>query len=122
MSRDLALKKLEKESKELNSKSGPVQAMKAAVYDALVMFCVQDEEFAQAVVQGGSFADCMAAVAKDVGSAISDLDAYRRAVRFYFPGADIRFQMRINLCADAEAAQAQKHRDKPKVLDLFELM
>lgn len=124
MSRDFALKKLEKESAELNSKSGPIQAMKAAVYDALVMFCVQDEEFAQAVLQGGSFADCMAAVAKDVGSAISDLDAYRRAVRFYFPGADIRFQMTLNLCASVEDGPepAPERPDKPKVLSLFDLM
>lgn len=42
-------------------------AMKSAVRDALLKFCRQNEEFAQAVVQGGSFKDCMAAVAKGVG-------------------------------------------------------
>ena len=39
-------------------------AMKSAVRDALLEFCRQNEEFAQAVVQGGAFPDCMAAVAK----------------------------------------------------------
>lgn len=52
--------------------------MKSAVRDALLEFCRQNEEFAQAVVQGGAFPDCMAAVAKGVGSSISDLEAYRR--------------------------------------------
>ena len=33
--------------------------MKDAVCEALEGFCRQDAEFAQAVVQGGAFADCM---------------------------------------------------------------
>lgn len=39
-------------------------AMKEAVQKALLDFCRQDDEFAQAVVQGGSFTDCMTAVGK----------------------------------------------------------
>ena len=84
-------------------------AMKTAVRDALKDFCRQDEEFAQAVAQGGSFADCMKAVAKNCGSSISDLEAYRRAVRFYFPGAEIRMQMTIDLIGEA----AQQDSGKP---------
>lgn len=76
--------------------------MKEAVCEALVGFCRQDGEFAQAVVQGGTFEDCMKAVAKNCGNAISDLEAFRRAVQFYFPGADVRFQMSVNLCARVE--------------------
>ena len=72
-------------------------AMKSAVRDALKDFCRQDEEFAQAVVQGGTFEDCMKSVAKGVSSSISDLDAYRRAVSFYFDGAKVEFQMKITL-------------------------
>ena len=53
-------------------------AMKNAVCEALDGFCRQDAEFAQAVVQGGTFTDCMKAVAKGCGSAISDLEAFRR--------------------------------------------
>lgn len=123
MSRDqLAIKKLDKELEELKSSSGPIQAMKWAVHDALAIFCLQDEEFAQAVLQGGSFSDCMAAVAKGVGSSISDVDAYRKAVQFYFPGADIRFQMSINLCASVEGEQPEHRHEQPRVLDLFDLM
>lgn len=74
-------------------------AMKEAVQKALLDFCRQDDEFAQAVVQGGSFTDCMTAVGKKVkNGSISDLDAYSTAVGFYFPGAKISFEMRIELC------------------------
>ncbi|MGO5022078.1 hypothetical protein ACTQ4E_03140 [Lawsonibacter sp. LCP25S3_G6] len=72
-------------------------AMKAAVQEALLDFCRQNEEFAQAVAQGGSFKDCMAAVAKGVGNSLSDIEAYRRAVSFYFDGAKINFTMTIQL-------------------------
>lgn len=44
------------------------QAMRSAVRDVLLEFCCKDEEFAQAVVQGGSFAACMTAVAKGVAA------------------------------------------------------
>jgi len=91
-----AKEKLEKGAKEI--KGSKAVAMKVAVKDTLLDFCKQDEEFAQAVVQGGSFADCMAAVAKGVGSSISDLDAYKRAVSFYFPGAAVHMHMTIDLC------------------------
>ena len=97
---DQALEKLDKEYKS-GSYDKYANAMKAAVKKALVDFCRQDAEFSQAVVQGGTFSDCMQAVAKGVGSSISDLEAYRRAVRFYFPGAEIRMQMTIDLIGDA---------------------
>lgn len=57
----------------------------------------RNEEFAQAVVQGGSFQDCMAAVAEGVGRYLSDLEAYRRAASFYFDGAKVNFSMSIQL-------------------------
>lgn len=87
-------------------------AMKSAVRDALLEFCRQNEEFAQAVAQGGSFPNCMAAVAKGVGSALSDLEAYRRAASFYFDGAKVNFSMTIQL----EPAEAEP--DRGILLDL----
>lgn len=99
-----ALKKLEEESAS-GSFDKYAAVMKKAVRDTLEDFCRQDEEFAQAVVQGGSFTDCMKAVAKGCGSGISDLEAYTRAVQFYFPGAKIKMQMSIDLIGDAAAEQ-----------------
>ena len=81
------------------------EVMKKAVHDALLGFCEQNGEFAQAVAQGGAFKDCMKAVAKCVkGSALSDMEAYGAAVRFYFPGADIKVSMSIDLCASVNGA------------------
>lgn len=97
---------------DLKSVSGQKEnAMKAEVSDALMSFCEQEPEFAQAVVQGGSFADCMKSVAKGTGSSISDIEAYRKAVEFYFPGAKVNFKMTIDLIGDAAAPQ----EDKPEV-------
>lgn len=121
---DMAIAKLDKELKQMKGSKNQdriISVMMEAVHDALVEFCRQTEEFAQAVVQGGSFAECMAAVAKGVGSAISDLDAYRRAVQFYFPGADIRVKMTVNLMASVEE-DAPQPAAAPVVLDLFDLL
>ena len=96
-------------------------AMKGAVHQALLDFCRQDREFAQAVVQGGSFADCMKAVGKCVtGNSISDIQAYGAAVKFYFPGAGIDVKMTINLCAEVEKQEESQETgsDKGLILDL----
>ena len=121
---DMAIAKLDKELKQLKGSKNldsKISTMMEAVHDALVEFCRQTEEFAQAVVQGGSFDQCMVAVAKGVGSSISDLDAYRRAVQFYFPGADIRVKMTVNLMASVEE-DAHQSAAAPVVLDLFDLL
>lgn len=91
-----AVEKLEHEYKGENY-DRYAQIMKQSVKQALENFCQQDEEFAQAVVQGGTFENCMKEVAKNCGNGISDLEAFRRAVQFYFRGADVQFQMKINL-------------------------
>lgn len=99
------------------------KAMKKAVLEALDGFCRQDAEFAQAVVQGGTFTDCMKTVAKNCGSAISDLEAFRRAVRFYFPGADVKFHMTVDLCADVGAEPAAPVANAGlKILDLGDFL
>lgn len=90
--------------KKLDPKTATGQkekVMAPAVAAALQDFCRQDAEFAQAVAQGGSFKDCMTAVARGVGGSISDVDAYKKAVQFYFPGAEIRVQMSIDLVGAA---------------------
>lgn len=89
-------------------------AMAGAVAGALRSFCRQSSEFSRAVANGGSFADCMATVAKGVGQSISDVDAYKKAVGFYLPGADIRVQMHIDLGGEA-AAPAPAAEQKPEL-------
>lgn len=107
-----AIKKLE----GVKSVSGKKESvMMEPVREALIGFCRQDEEFAQAVAQGGSFEDCMKAVAKGVGNSISDVEAYKKAVRFYFDGAAIEVQMKIDLCPNRVGAEPQR---EVKVLSL----
>lgn len=111
-----ALERLNKEyGSVMGSKAG---AMKKAVREALESFINQDDEFAQAVAQGGSFADCMAAVEKGVGNSISDMDAYRKAVQFYFKGAEIRMVMEIDLCPN----RVKEKTGSRKVLDLADFL
>lgn len=78
-------------------------AIKTAVRDALLNFAGQDEEFAQAIVQGGSFKDCMTAVCEGITTSISDFEAYSRAAAFFFPGSKVRFEMHIDLVGEADA-------------------
>lgn len=118
---DRALKKLDEEYKAgIFDKYANI--MKKSVKETLTDFCRQDDEFAQAVVQGGSFTDCMKAVAKSCGTGISDLEAYRRAVRFYFPGAEIRFQMTIDLIGDAAGERESAQDTGPMILDFTQFL
>lgn len=102
--------------------------MKASVKATLEDFCRQDEEFAQAVAQGGSFEECMKAVARGCGSGISDLEAYRRAVQFYFPGAEIRWTMTVDLIgaagkeAEAPASTAKDESKAGIILDFTQFL
>lgn len=113
-----AEKKLDEGLKEKMDRYGEV--MKTAVHDALLDFCRQDSEFAEAVAQGGTFKDCMAAVAKGVkGNAISDMEAYGLAVKFFFPGAGIDVKMTINLSESVEKEAEKKGPVMVSLNDFF---
>lgn len=106
---------IDKLGKEINDVKGNFAAdvMKQQVKDALIMFCNQNEEFAEAVLKcDKSFSECMKEVAKDFKQGISDYEAYRRAVKFYFPSAEVEFNMSIRT----------KQRDKILTLNLKDLM
>lgn len=78
-----------------------------AVSDALKSFCDQEPEFEQAILQSDkSFQDCLSEVVKGGGSCLSDIEAYRRAVKFYFSTATVSFRMTIDLSGDNGAAPA----------------
>lgn len=119
-----AKRKLETE-KSSGSYDRYASAMKGLICEKLCIFCKQDGEFAQAVVQGGAFTECMKAVAKGCGAVLPDEEAIRRAVRFYFPGANVKFHMELNLCADVEtetAAAVPVASTGPKILDLEDFL
>ena len=80
--------------------------VKRPVADALISFCRQQEEFAQAVVQSEkTFADCVAHVLKGCGNALSDIEAYRKAVGFWFPGAVVDMVLTIRMSEFEEPAK-----------------
>ena len=90
--------KLEKEMAEIKDSKAEVVAQ--PTLNALIEFCRQESEFAQAIIESSkTFSECCKSVVKGVGNAISDLEVYKKAVQFYFEGADIRFEMKIDPCA-----------------------
>ena len=117
-----AITRLEKEKEKVrDSKSLPVCA---AVVAALSEFCRQEEEFAEAVLQSDKgLIGCMDAVMKGVGpnkSVLSDLEAYQRAVGYFFPGADVKFHMTVDLIGSAAAEEIP--RAQVLDFDLFDLL
>ena len=121
-----AVNKLEEGKKNVSGQKE--KAMALAVAAQLKSFCQQDAEFSQAVAQGGSFADCMKKVAAGTGNSISDLDAYKKAVQFYVPGAEVRMQLTIDLIGKAAgeetatappvAVQPTPVEEKPRIISL----
>lgn len=72
--------------------------VKNAVLRTICKFCEQNAEFKQAIEQSDkSFFDCLTATVKNAGASLEDLDVYKRAVAFYFPGADIKCTMTLDL-------------------------
>ena len=92
-------------------------AMAPSVREALADFCRQDAEFAQAVVQGGGVEDCVKTVLKGVGGSLSDLEAYKRAAAFFFPGCVVTMKLTIAMCEHDVVPAAPQER-KAVVLDL----
>lgn len=87
-------------------------AMKGEVHKALLDFCRQDNEFAQAVAQGGSFSDCMKAVSKCVtGGSISDIQAFGAAVKFYLNNLSISNALRLLELPENEREDFAKAND-----------
>ena len=103
-----ALDKLEEGAREkITDRYGSV--IKTYVHSALAGFCKQNESFAQAVINGGTFAECIKYCTEGIGgnTGISDIDIYRRAVQFYFPGAQVDFHISII----TEGAETRIHEE-----------
>ena len=83
--KDDAVKKLRDELNDKSAKwSARAQAVKTAVCDALIMFCGQEEEFAQAVLQSEkSLAAVCEECVKGAGSSISDFLIFFNFYKFF---------------------------------------
>lgn len=98
--------------------------VKNAVLRTICKFCEQNAEFKQAIEQSGkSFADCLKATVKGAGASLEDLEVYKRAVEFYFPGADIKCTMTLDLGDNGFSNETSTEADSGKLqLDLDSLL
>lgn len=96
-------------------------AVNNAVSQTLKAFCEQSEEFARAIVESDkTYADCLTAICKGLGSSISDFDLYTKAVQFWFPGAIVEYKMTIRMSeyeVEKEATPEPKQQDISLSLD-----
>lgn len=96
-----AVKKLELSEKEQKSLGQKEKVVMTAVKEMLTEFCKQEPEFAQAIAQSkAGFAECLKETVKGAGSAISDIDVYRKACAFYFPTATVDMVLTIDLAGN----------------------
>ena len=93
----LAVERINKEQKDFKGdKYG--NAVYTYVANSLRDFCNQDERFAEAVVKSNrGFEECIKSIMKGCGNAISDIEVYRRAAKFFFPDSEVSFIMTIKL-------------------------
>lgn len=95
--------------------------MADAVLSLLENFCNQSDKFARAVLGGGSFTDCMKAVAKGTGNYVDGLDAATRAVQFYAKDAKVQPLWSVILPGDSpeRSSTGEEKMDKPDcIIDL----
>ncbi len=91
-----AIAKIDAEEKAFKG-AWKAEQVKSHVANTLRQFCKSDTRFAEVVVKTvRSLSECCAAVMDGTSNAISDLEVYKKAVQFYFPKADIEFQMLIH--------------------------
>ena len=108
--------KLEGENKAFKG-SWEARAVRDYILKTLIYFADQEPRFAEVVCNTKrTFAECCAAVVDNAGNMISDLEAYRRAVQFYFPNAEVEFVMNVKLTGAAPTAEEMQSpaRIKPK--------
>ena len=90
--------------------------IKTYVHNALTGFCRQNEAFAQAVLNGGTLPECIKHCVQGLheNTGISDVDIYRRAVQFYFPGAQVDFHISIVTEGAETRIHEEPERKEPK--------
>lgn len=92
-------------------------AVKKEVMDALFCFIGQSDEFARAIEESsGNFGECLSTVVKDIKGSLSDIEAYRRAVAYYFPGAEVEMKMTIRM------SKYEKEEECEVTFSLFDLL
>ena len=95
--KNIAIEKIQNERKQVKGDK-KVQAVAPFVADTLIVFVNENEDFAAAVANSEkTLGQCCIEVVKDVGQCLSDMEAYKRAVKFYLPEADLKCEMKVVL-------------------------
>ena len=113
----LATEKLDVESKAYKGDRYG-NAVHTYVANALRSFIQQDARFAEVFYKTKrTFSDCVRETMQGCGQAISDIEVYRRATKFYFPKSEVEFIMKITTeeAPDEEymSKEAPKAAEKP---------
>lgn len=111
----------EKIAAELKDFSGgqKEKAISKFAAETLTHFSQESPQFAEVVCKTRrTFSDCCAEVMKGTGDYVSDIDVYRGIVRAYFPNADVKFLMNIEIngAAPSEEEMAKLPEKKPSTL------
>lgn len=114
--------KLSSESKAAKACGKYAAAVMDSLVKALEVFAAQDEEFADAILDG-SLVACAKVIEKGLSGkhSVSDLEVYRMAVGHFFPGASVEFNMvvRVNPYGGAVEADKPTVNKKINLLDLI---
>lgn len=116
-SRAFQVMAVEKIQEELKTFTGGQKEKAISQFAAtqLTHYCEESSEFAEVVYKTKrTLSDCCAEVMKGVGNHISDIDVYRGIVRAYYPNADVRFLMNIEINGAAPSEEEMsKFPEKP---------
>lgn len=109
---------VEKIATELKSFTGGQKEKCVSTHVAaeITHFCEESPEFAEVVYKTKrTLSDCCTEVLKGVGNHISDIDVYRGIAKAYFPNADVRFLMNIEINGAAPSKdEMARVPEKPK--------
>lgn len=112
--RSKAKEKLEAENKAFKG-GREAQAVRKYILKTLIRFADQEPRFAEVICNTTrTLSECCAAVVHNSGRVLSDLDAYRRAVQFYFPNAEVEFLMNVKLTGSAPTKEEMQSPAKIK--------
>ncbi len=93
-----AIAKLTDELQTVDKRNKYVNAVKNETFEMLCDLCNQSDTFENVIAESGkTLNDCLLEITKGIGTSISDIELYRRAVQFYCPNANIYFDMRIEM-------------------------
>lgn len=111
----LAAEKIAAELKDFSGGQKEKAVSKFAA-ETVTHFCQESAQFAQVVCKTRrTLSDCCAQVMKGTGNYVSDIDVYRGIVRAYFPNADVKFLMNIEINGAAPSEEEMaKPPEKPK--------